>query len=348
MRQHPNFPWLDADDPAGLASYLSALGWLQPGEGIVSCGPAGDGNMNLTLRVRTTRREVVLKQARPWVEKYDHIPAPWDRGRIEQRFYARVAEIPGVAERMPCVLAADQKARVLLLDHLRGASDLTTLYAGDALRADEVRELGEYLALLHAGTAHRQNADLANREMRALNHEHIFVIPLDPANGLELEPLEAGLSAAARSLAGDARFCEAVRATGARYLEDGPCLVHGDFFPGSWLRSSDGLRVIDPEFCFPGDPEVDVGVMLAHLALSEQEPALAEALVATYTSAGGPELSSEWLARFAAVEVVRRLIGVAQLPIPQSLPDSSKRVELLARAHHALLAGDPSGLQAGG
>ena len=80
MRAHPGFPWLEAGDPEGVRGFLAARGWLDGGETVLGCARAGEGNMNLTLRIRTDRRSVVLKQARPWVEKYDHIEAPWDRG----------------------------------------------------------------------------------------------------------------------------------------------------------------------------------------------------------------------------------------------------------------------------
>ena len=95
MRAHPAFPWLDAGDPSGLRAFLTARGWLDPGERMIACTRAGEGNMNLTLRVRTERRSMVLKQARPWVEKYDHIEAPWERSLSERWFYDRVASIPG-------------------------------------------------------------------------------------------------------------------------------------------------------------------------------------------------------------------------------------------------------------
>jgi 5-methylthioribose kinase len=44
-------------------------------------------------------------------------------------------------------------------------------------------------------------------------------------------------------------------------------------FPGSWLKAADGLRVIDPEFCFLGDPEFDCGILAAHLMIAQCGPA---------------------------------------------------------------------------
>ena len=113
--------------------------------------------------------------------------------------------------------------------------------------------------------------------------------------------------------------------------------MHADYFPGSWLRTADGLRVIDPEFSFPGDPEVDLGCALAHLALAGQPRTRADRLLGAY-SADGNELDPIWLARYAAVEVMRRLIGVAQLPLPPT-DSTGHRCGLLERSKQAMIAG---------
>ncbi|HEY0007966.1 MAG TPA: phosphotransferase [Tepidisphaeraceae bacterium] len=113
-----------------------------------------------------------------------------------------------------------------------------------------------------------------------------------------------------------------------RYLSDGACLLHGDFFPGSWLKTDHRLYVIDPEFCFFGDAEFDVGVAIAHLALARVDLATAEAFLTAYEC----ELDLNLAARFAAVEVMRRLIGVAQLPLPAQHP----RVALLSASARAM------------
>ncbi|MCZ6782873.1 MAG: phosphotransferase [Proteobacteria bacterium] len=333
IRSRPDFPWLQVDDLAGLRAYLGRAHWLKPGEEVRDCEHAGDGNMNLTLRVRTDRRSFILKQARPWVEKYPDIAAPWERSRFEQRFYARVAGIPGVASRMPELLGRDPEARVLLLEDLPDAQDLSPLYAeaGRAQIADaEIDELAAYLRALHDATDGPPDPELANRDMRALNHSHIYEIPLGPEAPVDLDALEPGLARTADELRADAAYRRAVAETGERYLQDGPCLLHGDYFPGSWLRSRHGLRVIDPEFGFCGDPEFDVGCAAAHLALAGQEPERALRFLESY----GRALEPRWVARFAATEVMRRLIGVAQLPIP---PSDGFRAELLDRSRRAMI-----------
>jgi 5-methylthioribose kinase len=340
MRAHPGFPWLALDDPAGIQDFLAARGWLRDGERVVGCERAGEGNMNLTVRVHTDDRSVILKQARPWVEKYDDIPAPWERSAFERRFYERVAGIAGVAERMPELIASDPEARALLLEDLPGTRDCTDCYAGGPLGDDEIAALAGWIAALHAATRGEPEPALSNREMRALNHAHIFEVPFTRKNGLELDAIEPGLAQAAAALRDCTDYRARVAATGERYLADGPCLVHGDYFPGSWLRSDAGLRVIDPEFGFYGEPEFDLGCALAHFALAAQPLERARYLVAAYVEMGGREPDRELLGAFAGCEVMRRLIGVAQLPLPAHTP----RAALLARTRETVLDGSVEAL----
>ena len=118
--------------------------------------------------------------------------------------------------------------------------------------------------------------------------------------------------------------------------------MHGDYYPGSWLRTSQGLRIIDAEFAFVGEAEVDLGCAVAHLALSQQGWPLADALLRTYErNASRPGFKKERVARYASAEVIRRIIGVAQLPIPTS-PDHGPRRDLrktlLDRARQSMLS----------
>ena len=334
IRQNPDFPWLSLDDVEGLARFMCARGWLEPGETIAACEKAGEGNMNLTLRVRTATRSVILKQSRPWVEKYEHIEAPPNRSQYEQAFYRRASEIEGAAERMPRLLGADSESCTLLLEDLSEAQDFTTIYARESISSADLVELAEFAAALHEATAGDADAAFANREMRALNHQHIFEIPLQEDNGLVLDGHEPGLDAAAARIKQDTAFVERTHETGKRYLADGRHLVHGDYFPGSWLRTEGGVRVIDPEFCFYGDAEFDLGFAIAHFALCDQPRSTSAAFLEHYRQARAAELLDRWIARYAAAEIMRRLIGVAQLPIP---PSDGFRADLLERSRQVML-----------
>lgn len=97
---------LDPADLAGLADYLRAQGWLADGEAPVSVQRAGEGNMNLALRLTTDRRGLIVKQGRPWVEKYPDIPAPEDRTLVEAEWYALAGEVDELAAARPSSTSA--------------------------------------------------------------------------------------------------------------------------------------------------------------------------------------------------------------------------------------------------
>lgn len=320
--KEPDFPWLAAGDINLVTQFMRTRNWLAEIEQVQSCDRAGEGNMNLTLRVITSQRSVILKQARPWVEKYDFIPAPWDRATFEARFYARVAGIEGVADRMPRLIAADENAKALLLEDLCDAVDRSDAYAGAPLAVADLVELADYLRALHAATAGAPDPSFENRAMRELNHEHIFNVPMQGTDTVDLEALEPGLGAVAAELRADAAYRARTEQLGARYLSDGRCLLHGDFFPGSWLGTPKGIRVIDPEFCFYGDPEFDLAVAIAHLRMTNSPIESAAAILDAYAL---PHDASR-VAGYAATEIVRRTIGVAQLPLA---PGTTTRSALL-------------------
>ena len=117
---------------------------------------------------------------------------------------------------MPALLASDAAARVILLEDLRDAEDLFGLYAegGAPLEVEEIESLADFAHALHGATRGSDLDEFSNREMRALNHAHIFEVPFDPANGLDLEALEPGLDAAAAALRDDTSYRRVVRETG--------------------------------------------------------------------------------------------------------------------------------------
>ncbi|HMO26795.1 MAG TPA: hypothetical protein PKB10_11040, partial [Tepidisphaeraceae bacterium] len=254
IAQYPDFPFLSVDDPERLQTLLLATGAMDRLENLVAIEIAGQGNMNLTLRAEITGpsavRSLVVKQSRPWVEKYDSIAAPWDRALVEARFYDVTRNIPAVANRMPKLIAVEYDARALILEDLGPSSDLTSVYQSHELDDAVIDELADYLRALHDETHGKPAADLANRDMRQLNHAHQYVIPLDPDCPVLLEQLEPGLSAAAKTLREDHSYRRRVDDTAHRYLADGQCLLHGDFFFGRFLRTTRGVMVIDPEICY--------------------------------------------------------------------------------------------------
>lgn len=303
-----------------LSQHLRGLGWLADESQLLAAEKAGEGNMNCVVRIHTTRGSAILKQSRPWVEKYPHIPAPADRVRVEGAFYREAGGFAELADRMPRLLGFDPRSRLLMLEDLAPATDFTFIYARRSAPPGTLESLTGFLAVLHRTfRGEPRRTVFENREMRRLNHEHIFSLPLRPDNGLSY--------AGAGRLQKDERFVDRVRQLGSLYLSDGGTLVHGDFFPGSWMSTTDGAKVIDPEFCFYGPPEFDLGVMRAHMILAgiDYEP------LAVY----GEPVDESLARRFAGVEIMRRLIGVAQLPLEVS---GEERMALLDRAREMVLS----------
>ncbi len=323
---HPDVLLLDPSDHAGIETYLLGSNLIAAGERPSRIESAGSGNMNLTLRVTLADRTLILKQGRPWVEKYDHIEAPWERTLIEGSFYQAVRRVPAVAGRMPELLALDERHHILALSDAGSGGDFTTMYADRQVTDAGLNDLLDWLAALgRVAITERERDHFANRAMRALNHEHIFRLPLASGNGLDLDQITQGLARAAEDLQGDVAYVARVGALGSRYLEDGASLVHGDYFPGSWIKAEDGIRIIDPEFCFLGAREFDYGVMLAHLAIARTAVEGAQRVLAAAHHEG---LDESLVLNFAGTEIMRRLIGVAQLPLAHTLGDKLRLLEV--------------------
>ena len=332
----PDAYYLDPTDWDGLPAFLHDQGWLTADESIHKVTQAGDGNMNCTVRVATTATSFILKQSRPWVEKYPQIAAPVERVLREGAFYQLVSAHRDIARMMPRLLGFSRQAAMLQLEDLGPAADYTWMYRGGAIDQTDFDQLSRYLSALHgAFTGFERKGEFANRAMRELNHEHIFRLPLAD-NDLDLNGITSGLQSVADELKRDDRYVAEVTRLGNFYLDEGRALLHGDYFPGSWVKVGAAVYVIDPEFCFFGPPEFDVGVMIAHLQLAKQPSGLTEQLFDTYEGDG--RLDRDLVARFAGAEMMRRLIGVAQLPLDATL---AQKRNWLDRSRQMVCAGSP-------
>jgi len=323
---------------AAVLAYLMQCG-LATCEDTLTLERAGASNMNCVWRARLTRRSLILKQARPWVEKYPTIAAPVERAEAEARFYHLTSLNPDLGTRMPRLLHHDARAHLLVLSDLAPVTPLESVYGGARLLTTEIiDDLVCWVAHLHQTEIPAAAAGaFRNSGMRRLNHAHIFDLPLHGEGVFDglLEEVMPGLAGLARQVRADREYVAKVGALGRRYLEtDRPRLIHGDLFFGSLLLNAEGkIVVIDPEFSFGGDPEYDLGVFYAHLLLSGQAPELCGEWLRRTILTGTP--AEALLNQYAGVEIMRRLIGVAQLPLRLSL---EARRELLARSQELVCA----------
>ena len=322
--------YLTADDPDTVEAYLLDRGYLIPGETIVAVVRAGEGNMNVTLRVITSRRRFILKQSRPWVAKFPELEAPVDRILIERQFHQAIMGDRFLSARMPEMLKADADNYVLLLEDLGPVGDMSTIYAQDAaMTRPQLATLLQFASKLHR----LQPADFpANGVLKALNHAHIFDLPLRPDNGFPLDAIHPGLAAVALPYQRDENLRAVVANLGRVYLAPGKCLIHGDYYPGSFLEADHGVYVIDAEFAHLGRPEFDIGVLMAHLLLSRAPEKRILQIDMDY--AKPPGFDSVLTRKFCYVEIIRRIIGIAQLPVSLTLDERSR---LLERARAGLL-----------
>ena len=313
---------LDLQQPEMIKEYLASQGWIASASEVTHIDKAGEGNMNLVLRVQTQEDSFIVKQSRPWVEKYPQIAAPENRLLVEVAFYNAAQSIPEVAQRMPQLLNVDASNRVARFEDLGSASDCTSVYSNPSFIDAHLPDLCAWLSALHNGSFSEEvRHSLSNQDMRALNHEHIFHFPLVPDNQFDLDAITPGLQAEGDRLKRSFRFVDTVTELGKRYLQAGSnkrdVLLHGDYYPGSWLDAQHGIRIIDPEFGFFGDAEFDVGVFMAHMLIAGCPEKIVYTILEMYN---GPRSFVPTMAfQYAGVEIMRRLIGVAQLPLSADL-----------------------------
>ena len=325
---------LDAKEIHSLTSYLQSQGWLSAGEEIKEASKPGAGNMNYVLRVISSNRSFIVKQSKGYVEKYPEIAAPETRVLVEGAFYKKTKTDCEIKKYMPSLIGIDSINNIIALEDLGQTNDYTHLYGMDTkLLASEIQSLTNYLTHLHQ-TFYKDETDdeFLNIELRTLNHLHIFIYPFMEDNGFNLDTIQAGLQVAAIPYKTDSELKSRILEVGKIYLSKGHYLLHGDFYPGSWVRSKNGLKVIDPEFCFYGPLEFDLGVMMAHLIMTKHDDALLNSVYTHYHSKEA--INKTLLQQFIGIEIMRRLIGLAQLPVAL---DITAKKELLHYARQLII-----------
>ncbi|MBN3518907.1 phosphotransferase [Algoriphagus lutimaris] len=308
---------------------ISNIPFWKADEKILKSESAGESNMNVVVRVSTNMRSVIIKQSKPYVNKFPQIPAPIERIYVEHEFFKAISKSSTLRNYSPQVLKFIPEQHLLITEDLGKGSDFIGIYSGDFyLGTTDVNDLCDYLIALH---------DLEPKEfpdnslMKKLNHEHIFSFPFQIENGFDLDSIQYGLQEISLKYKTNIPLKRKIEELGKRYLKQGETLLHGDFYPGSWLKTGKGLKVIDPEFAFLGDPEFDLGVLFAHLDLGQQPEEVKTKILQTYTLPLSPGL----LNQYQGVELLRRLIGIAQLPLNMTL---EQKESLMEKAEQLILS----------
>ncbi|MEO5912032.1 MAG: phosphotransferase [Pelobium sp.] len=312
---------LDQNNLSEISNYLQAKKILKAPSFISAAEKPGEGNMNYTLRLFVDDKTFIIKQARPYVEKYPTIAAPEERILVESEFYHLISTNDFLRQHMPKILLADAENHILLMEDLGEANDFSSLYKkGNSLSTDDTKMCFAFLNELHTEFKVKAKNDLmANHKLKALNHEHIFVYPFLEDNGFDLDSVTPGLQQVAIKYKSDENLKEITKELGKAYLAEGDILLHGDYYPGSWLNTKEGLMVIDPEFAFYGKAEFDLSVLYAHLYMAQQPESVFENVRTFYKKS--VDFNERLFNQFIGIEMMRRIIGLAQLPLDLDLKE---------------------------
>ncbi|MEW6750423.1 MAG: phosphotransferase [Candidatus Latescibacterota bacterium] len=246
--------------------------------GAVRVTPLGGGVSSDILVVDDGRARFVVKRALARLRVADHWMADPARNRFEQaylRYAARV--VPGS---VPQILFADEELGFFAMEYVGGGwrNWKQDLLAG-RVQGSPAARAGRYLAAVH-GTSWQDETVAARFDTTPLFRQ------------LRIEPYL--VTAAERSPALRALLmAEAERLSAVRLA-----LVHGDFSPRNLLVRAGGLKVLDCEVAWFGEPAFDVAFLLNHLFLkSLHRPDLGwryMALVETFLRAYAAGLGARW------------------------------------------------------
>jgi 5-methylthioribose kinase len=316
-----------------LTIYLQSQGFIDDEDEVIRLEKPGEGNMNFVARVITQNGSLIIKQANPYVQKYPHIKAPQERLLVESQFYQTIQAVSDLALFMPSLLGIDTIHHIMALQDVGDSRDFTYLYKKNkSLTSTELRQLVDFLNRLHQIPVDKISDYPTNLALRRLNHEHLFRYPFMIDNGFDLNTIQAGLQEISSPYKTDSRLKLCIDNLGEQYLSQGTTLLHGDYYPGSWLKTKHNLKVIDPEFSFTGRREFDLGVMIAHLKMCETPEDQINSVILGYQS--DRNFSWDLCHQFTGIEIMRRIIGLAQLPLDLSL---NEKEHLLKEAYNFIL-----------
>ncbi len=304
-----------------LQEYLVSNQWIKAEDQVLFVDKPGEGNMNVVLRIKTDTRSFILKQSRPFVQKYQEIEAPLDRIAVEHQFYQAIQK-EVLSKNLPAILGYDATEHLLILEDLGDCQDLTSLYSSRKIAKNTLEQLTSILSSIHKSKVPKSFPD--NMAMRQLNHQHIFVLPFLETNGFELNDIQEGLQELSMPFKQDTALKAVINDVGNTYLSSGNTLIHGDYYPGSWMTKAKNIYVIDPEFGFVGFAEFDLGVMAAHIIMATADESYLNSIFSYYTETADKKL----MIQVAGIEIIRRIIGIAQLPLERALTEKKYLLEL--------------------
>lgn len=328
---------LDPDKPQEIQQVLNEVGFLDGDKSLSKVEKLTHGNMNLTLRgVLSDHSSFILKQGRSWVEKYPEIAAPVGRTAVEAWFFKQTNTQSKLAKHSPQVLFFDQDNQILILEDLGNIKDGIYLYEQRPKDLSYLKEPISYLTELHKIIKDSLPAESLeplqenNLEMRQLNAHHMFDFPFSQDGLMWIKENLPKRQDLAKEECANLSLKIAASEWKELYLKGGDYLLHGDYYPGSWIYKNDHFYAIDPEFGFFGPKEFDLGVFIAHCCFVNKTILKLESPLFDSYRAEHTNIDSRLVYNMAGIEILRRIFGVAQLPLPKEELSTIKTYSTLA------------------
>ncbi len=292
---------------------------------------AGEGNMNSTLRVYYKNQDnisksIIVKQSYYYIAQFKSLNAPAERIHIEATFYEYE-----VKNYLPKLIFFDEKLNIIIMEDLGQAQDLSYLYQDGELTENQISEIADFLVTMHSISKIKP---LPNRLMVDFHKDYLFRFPFNHFLDDMIEKENKEMFDATRVILADNSFQQKIRLLEEKYLNDETSLLHGDFHLGSILKLGDSIKVIDAEFAFFGPKEWDLGVLIAHLALTPKANANINQVLKAYQSS--LTINEESLAGFTSVEILRRFLGYSK---PSTAITNEMKIKLASLAHNMIIKG---------
>jgi len=326
----------------------------------------GDGNLNRVFRVRGPAASIIVKQALPYLKAAGRQwPLTRERARIETdaiAVHSRYA--PGL---LPRVEHFDAALSAIVLEDLDGFRSWRDSLVEEQPTPGIAAQVGWYSAatLLSTGKPdgpaderYQLRGRFGYSELCLVTEDLVFTAPFTGAASNRYDDELTGL---VRALRRDRALRMAVSGLLSDFKTRPEALIHGALHTGSVLVQGRQARVIDLEFAYFGPFGFDPGMLLANLALAHIGHAATgdlefSAAIAGYAreywtalEAGCRQLWSadepschQFLtslvaeaARFAGVEMIRRIVGLAHVRDIDSLPQPAR----LQAQQHAVSSG---------
>lgn len=282
-------------DEQNLPDWLAQKGWLMDTKGVTVTLLTG-GVSNQAFWVQSPQGPCVIKQARPKLA----VQMEWlaDVRRIIREaqamdwLYQRIGP-----PRIPRMLHLDEDAKVLMMEAIQPpAENYKTVLLRGQVDLKLAATFGALLARMHNLTT-----DAATRERFA---DASFF------DQLRLSPYYDTVAQRHPDLA------PRIADLRAECLEQGYCLVHGDYSPKNALVRNNDLVLLDYEVAHWGNPSFDLGFVLTHYLCKALHFAGGKDSKDPAQSSGEPQVDPETARRFiqAAKSFWNAYLADIQLP----------------------------------